>query len=78
MCAESAGGVTKASLPKDSQIEQALCQDYGGEMSDRLPGEEASFGSGEQTMRKGGSDAAPVEIDDLATFTAGKDDAPTK
>jgi hypothetical protein len=45
MSAESAGGIAKACLPKQSQIEQTLCHDYGGEVPDRLPGEESAFGS---------------------------------
>src|SRR5258708_40142973 len=78
MCAEGAGGVAEAGLPQHGQIEQTLCQDYAGEVPDRLPGEETAFGSGQQAMREGGADAAPVEADDLATLTAGEGDAAGK
>ena len=45
MCADGAGGIAKAGLPKHGQVEQTFDQDHGGEVADRLPGKQAAFGT---------------------------------
>ena len=37
--AEGAGGVAKAGLPQDGEIEEAFDQDHGGKLAHRFPGE---------------------------------------
>src|SRR5215472_15278225 len=76
MDANSTGGIAKTRLPQDSQIEQTLDQDDGGEVPNRVPGEQASFGARQEAVRESRPDTATVKIDDLAVgLAAGKNHA---
>ena len=43
--ADGAGGIAKAGLPQDGEIEQTFDQDHRGEVPNRVPGEQAAFGA---------------------------------
>ena len=43
--AESASGVDKAGLPKNSEIEEAFDQNHILMMADQVPGEKTAFGT---------------------------------
>jgi hypothetical protein len=73
MSADRTGGVAKAFLPEKRKIEQALDQNHVGVVAERFPCEQSAFRAGQESMRKGGADAATIEINDAMVLTAGKD-----
>lgn len=75
MRAQRAGHVGKASLPQYGIVEQTLDQDDRGEMPHSVPAVQAAFRSWQEAMRKGGADAASVEVDDVLALIQRKDDA---
>src|SRR5215467_7236634 len=77
--ADGAGGIAKAGLPQDGEIEKTFDQDHRGEVPNRVPGEQAAFGAWQEPMRERGPDTATVQVDDLAVgFAAGKDHPSTE
>ena len=78
MRAQRAGDVAKTGLPQHGIVEQPLDENDLGALLNLLPGIQAALGAGEESMGKGGSDTATVEIDDASVLAAGEDDAPVK
>src|ERR1035437_1914692 len=70
-----AGGIGKPSLPQHRQIEQSFDQDHAGVLANRFPGEQSALGAGKESMRKGSSGTAAVEVDDASVLTTREDDA---
>lgn len=73
--AEGAGGVEKARLPKDGQIEETFDQNYMVVMADRAPGEEAAFGTCKEAVGHRAAQTAAIEIDGAAFIQTRKHDA---
>ena len=78
MRAERAGDVAKTCLPQHRIIEQPLDENHLGAVLNLFPSIQTALGAVEQAMGKGGGDAAPVEIDDVAAVAAGEHDAPVE
>ena len=76
--AQGAGDMAKTGLPQHDIVEQPLDENDLGALLNLLPGIQAALGAGEESMGKGGSDTATVEIDDAPVLAAGEDDAPVK
>ena len=74
MCTQGAGGIEKPSLPQHRQVEQSFDQDHAGVLANRFPGEQSALGTGKESMRKGGSSTAAVEVDDASVVATREDD----
>ena len=75
MSAQRTGGVAEACLPQHRKIEHTFNENHGGELANRFPGDQVTFGAGEESMREGSADTAAVQVDDVAVPAAGEDDA---
>ncbi len=75
---QAAGGIGKPSLPQHRQVEQSFDQDHAGVMADRFPGEQSALGAGKESMRKGSSGTAAVEVDYTSVLATRKDDTLVK
>src|ERR1700674_3741969 len=78
MCTQGAGGIGKPSLPKHRQVEQSFDQDHAGVLVNRFPGKQSALGTGKESMRKGGSGTAAVEVDDASILATREDDTPVE
>src|ERR1700681_963099 len=78
MRTHGAGGIGKPSLPQHRQVEQSFDQDHAGVLVNRFPGEQSSLGTGKESMRKGGSGTAAVEVDDASVLATREDDTPVE
>src|SRR5580693_2450683 len=65
MRAQCTGHVGKARLPQDGIVEQSLDQDDRGEVPHLRPAIQAALAAWQEAMRKGGAEAAAVEVDDV-------------
>ena len=72
--AEGAAGVAKAGLPKHRQIEQTFDQNHVRGMAGDAPGEEASFGTCQESMRRSAAQTAAIKIDGAASLPAREHD----
>ena len=75
MRAQRAGDVAKTRLPQHGIVEQPLDENHLGALLNLLPTIQATLGAGEESMGKGGSDAAAVEVDDASALATREDDA---
>src|ERR1700681_1582278 len=78
MRTHGAGGIGKPSLPQHRQVERSFDQDHTGVLVNRFPGKQSALGTGKESMRKGGSGTAAVEVDDASVLAAREDDTPVE
>jgi len=78
MSSQRAGDVVKARLPHYGIVEEPLYQNHLGAIPDLLPCIQAALGAGKEAMRKGGADAATVEVDDVFALAQRKNYALVK
>ena len=75
---DGTSGVAESCLPQHGEIEQALDQYYVAELSDRFPGKQAAFRTGQEAMREGIANAAAIQVDDVILLTTREDHAAAK
>ena len=52
-----------------------LDENHAGKLANRFPGDQVTFGAGEESMGESGVDTAAIQVDDVAVPAAGEDDA---
>src|SRR5271166_5582568 len=75
MRAQRAGHVGEARLTQRGIVEDAFDKNHLGAALDLLPRIQTSLRTRQEAMSKSGSDAATVEVDDVAALAQRKDDA---
>jgi hypothetical protein len=54
------GDVAETGLPQHREVEHPLDENHTGELANRLPGDQATLGAGEESMGEGGAGTAAV------------------